>query len=446
MVLLLGLCTTWLDYRLNLANDLERDLADLRARADATGFRLAQLAENLLPKDNAVLLRLDLAASTQGPDVEIAAVMNADGILIEASNSQFAGSGVAVTPLASSAELARHTPAKARVLHTEDKARIYGAYPVGQTSHWVLLSCDRAPTILQARIDAARQLRWTAASIGLLCLALWAAMHFGFADRIHRVASMVEEFGAQKRERIIPISGGDEVAELSQAFASMSERVSAQEKERVTLERELVEAGERERRRIGRELHDGLGQRLIAAAMVSNSLADALAKDSPESARATEIARQLRETVVDARRLSHGLAPVALEGGGLAAALEELAEFVSQTGKVRVVVEANQTDLGRHSEQVLLHLFRIAQEAVSNSLKHANSREIRIGLMSDPQGLTMEVEDDGEGMQGKADGQGMGLRVMRHRAELIGGTLEITSSPAGGTLVRVRLPNERNDV
>ena len=161
---------------------------------------------------------------------------------------------------------------------------------------------------------------------------------------------------------------------------------------------------------------------------------------SPDlAARADDIGRQLREAIAEARSLSHGLAPVALEDDGLMSALAALAETTTRGG-TRCVLDCPEPvrvpDAGTAG-----HLYRIAQEAVNNALKHAAPSEIRIGLEIRDGTLLMEVDDDGEGFPDTAaDSSGIGMRVMRHRAQLIGGEFTITAAPAGGTRISCRIP------
>ena len=306
---------------------------------------------------------------------------------------------------------------------------------------WVLVVFDRADAVSQARADAARQLRWVASAITLLCFCLWAALHFGFAVRLARLARAVRDFGEGRAGAVAPMPGGDEVHELSAAFASMGARLAEREAERARLEREVLETTERERRRIGQDLHDGLGQQLTAASLATSGLITALESAAPALAPQAEgLGRQLRETIAEVRSLSHGLAPVALQDDGLMHALHELAEATTRHAGVRCVFECPQP-VRVPDAAVAGHFYRIAQEAVNNALKHAAPGEIRLGLECRDGALVLEVDDDGDGLpETVTAGDGIGLRVMRHRAELIGGAFEIGSPPAGGTRIACRVP------
>jgi signal transduction histidine kinase len=173
--------------------------------------------------------------------------------------------------------------------------------------------------------------------------------------------------------------------------------------------------------------------------MTSNALVATLKEKAPELApRGEEIGRQIREAIAETRSLSHGLAPATLLEDGLVASLGALAENTRHAG-LRCVLEC--PGPATANPEASAQLYRIAQEAVNNAVKHARASEIRIGLEREGPALTLEVEDDGEGLEEPLiNKDGIGLRVMRYRAQLLGGTLEIGSPPAGGTRIRCRVP------
>ena len=441
LVLIFGLAVTLLDYRLNLSNDLERNLTDVQRQADVTGTRLARLSAQLVATGETRVLQNDLAGTAELPWLESVALIDAKGIVLVASDETWNGRKAADTPLRAAAKLP-HPGAGATILRSEDKSRLFGAYPVGTGGAWLLLTSDRTEGVAAARNDAHRQLRWIAAAVAVLCAALAVVLHAGFTSRIARLVAAVRTFGEGKSNLIRPVRGADEIAHLSVAFAAMAARVKAHEAERAELEREVLNASEGERRRIGHELHDGLGQRLTAASVATHALATQIeASNSADAARrATDIAKQLRDAIAETRQLSHGLAPLSLETGDLTDSLAELCESLVRGGKVRAVFECAKAVRVRDAATAT-HLFRIAQEAVTNVLKHAGASEIRLGLFHANGELVLEIEDDGEGIPEPAPPRdGIGLRVMRHRAHLLGGSVEISHSPAGGTLVRCRCP------
>ena len=210
---------------------------------------------------------------------------------------------------------------------------------------------------------------------------------------------------------------------------------------RKRLEREILEAGERERRRIGRDLHDNLGQRLTALELGAQGLIGTVSGLSAEAGQTLRhLAQQLREAVAQTRRLSHGLSPVSLESGGLLHALLELAEGTLALTRVECQFLSSKVEAFPDSATAS-HLYRIAQEAVANALKHGHPRRIVISLTRRRDRVLLEVSDDGRGFDASsACGTGLGLGVMRYRAGLFGGALQVKSSPGKGTRVVCSVP------
>ncbi len=213
--------------------------------------------------------------------------------------------------------------------------------------------------------------------------------------------------------------------------------------ERKRLEKEILEISERERRRIGHDLHDGLCQHLTAIELKSQVLAQKLAHRSREAAeRAAEIARNVRDAISQTRQLARGLSPVTFESEGLMAALQELA--VNTTTLFRVNCRfACHPPVPVQDSAAATHLLRIAQEAVSNALKHGQARHIDLTLERTRDKIVLRVSDDGCGLPKDFAAQrqkGMGLRIMQSRAGMMAGTLALERNPAGGVSVTVSVP------
>lgn len=210
---------------------------------------------------------------------------------------------------------------------------------------------------------------------------------------------------------------------------------------RKRLEREILEASERERRRIGRDLHDSLGQRLTALELGAQGLIETVSAIAPQAAKTLRhLAQQLREAVSQTRQLSHGLSPVSLEAGGLMHALLELAESTLALTRIECQFFSTRVET-LPDPSTSSHLYRIAQEAVANALKHGRPRRIVISLSAVRGRVILEVSDDGRGFHpiSNAD-SGLGLRVMRYRAGLFGGDLMVRSSPGKGTRITCSAP------
>jgi len=204
--------------------------------------------------------------------------------------------------------------------------------------------------------------------------------------------------------------------------------------ERQRLQEEYSEAVWEQQRAIARELHDGLGQQLTALGFHSQSLVNRL-KNTPEEKSAARVTEGVLRALEQVRDLAKGVSPVAPDAEGLMSALRLLSEATSSAYPIDcrfgcpqpVFVESNQT---------AVHLFRIAQEAVTNAVKHGHPSRISILLETTEEGLVISVADDGAGFVRKGAGsEGSGLRIMRYRAAAIGASFRIEAAVGGGTRV-----------
>ncbi len=215
--------------------------------------------------------------------------------------------------------------------------------------------------------------------------------------------------------------------------------------ERKRLEAEILQVSEHEQRRIAEDLHDGVGQQLGGISCLSEVLKKNLAEQgSPEAEAAAKISRLLTAAMAQTRSLARGLHPVAPETNGLMSALEDLAKRVSDLFQVACHFECPQPVL-IEDNNLATHLYRIAQEAVTNAVKHGQARQIKIGLSSAPGKIILAVDDDGVGFKpGQRASKGLGMRIMNHRASMIGGDFSVQKKAGGGTaaVCTVRLNNE----
>ncbi len=207
------------------------------------------------------------------------------------------------------------------------------------------------------------------------------------------------------------------------------------------LERGVLEASQAERRRVGRDLHDSLGQVLAALSFRSQNLARTLGDDHPEAREEIEsLTEMIREAIRQTRAISRGLNPVEVKAEGLADALHLLAEQTSLAYEADCTFVCPRPVL-IDCHEAAGHLYRLAQEAVSNAMRHGRPSCVQVRLEQDGSELRLVIEDDGDGLPAEAeDGEGMGLRVMKYRAELVGGRCEITARPEGGTRVVCSMP------
>lgn len=207
------------------------------------------------------------------------------------------------------------------------------------------------------------------------------------------------------------------------------------------LEQKIMEISDREREEIGHELHDSLGQQLTGIAFLSKALSQKFAANNlAEAADVAQIVTLINQAISETRQLARGLQPVEVEEHGLMSALEELAINIEKMYSIECKLVAS-TPVPLKDNEVANHLYRIAQEASNNAIKHGHATHISIEL-SAPQGkIQITIRDDGSGFHPDkiAMATGMGFQIMQYRANKIGAKLDIESTPDHGTLIRASL-------
>jgi len=213
---------------------------------------------------------------------------------------------------------------------------------------------------------------------------------------------------------------------------------------RERLEKEILAVSERERRLIGHDLHDSLCQHLTGTALAGQVLGEKLASKSlPEADAAYRVVELIEEGITLARNLARGLSPFQLEADGLPVSLETLAATTSDQFGVACRF-ASETRPEIRDLAKATHLYRIVQEAISNAVRHGKAKNVTIRLEQDDEEITLRIEDDGMGMQEpQANHPGMGLRIMRHRATMMGGSFRVERM-ARGTAVACTFKNPDN--
>jgi len=211
--------------------------------------------------------------------------------------------------------------------------------------------------------------------------------------------------------------------------------------ERKRLEEAVLDISVREQRRIGQDLHDGLGQHLTGIAFMSKVQEQKLAeKGLPDAADAAKIVRLVSEAIEKTRELSRGLLPVLSESRGLMSALERWADEVEDLFGISCSFLCVEPVL-IHDNSVATHLYHITQEAVNNAIKHGKARHVVIALAASGDRAALTISDNGSGIpKVPAGNKGMGLHIMNYRAKMISGTLEITRGKPQGTAVTCVFP------
>jgi len=229
--------------------------------------------------------------------------------------------------------------------------------------------------------------------------------------------------------------------ELEKHVRQRTAALTQEMQERRRLEKELLEAGEREQRRIGHDLHDSLCQHLTGTALAGQVLGKKLTdKSLPEAAAANHLVQLVEEGIELTRTIARGLHPVEMQAENLADNFQELAATASERFNVSCKFECPQPAMLQDASAVT-HLYRIAQEAVTNAVRHGKARHVNICLDSADNETVLTVTDDGTGLPENArNNQGMGLRIMAYRASMIGATFNIERLQLRGTRVTCTLP------
>jgi PAS domain S-box-containing protein len=211
--------------------------------------------------------------------------------------------------------------------------------------------------------------------------------------------------------------------------------------DRKRLERTVLDISEREQRRIGQDLHDGLGQHLTGIAFMTKVQEKKLVeRQVPEASDAAKIVQLVNDAILKTRELSRGLLPVVSEAHGLMSALRLHASEVEDLFGITCRFECENTVLV-HDAPMATHLYRIAQEAVNNAIKHAHANNIVIRLFGGEREGTLMIKDDGIGIERPLTPRtGVGLQIMNYRTGVIGGNLEIRKELPRGTSVTCRFP------
>ena len=230
------------------------------------------------------------------------------------------------------------------------------------------------------------------------------------------------------------------VAQRTAQLEQTNRDLQQENQHRKLLEQRLLAAVDLERQRLGRELHDGLSQLLTGAKFKIGLLQRKAAKGTLEPAELGILEQEVNRALEQARAIASGLNPVELLAQELGSALAELADTVQATFSLRC--ECQCSDAATIADPAAAqHLYRIAQEAIHNAVKHAKAQTIRIQLQAQGDCILLVVQDDGVGiLPARLRGAGMGLENMKARAELIGGSLEIQPRPEGGTTVTCTVP------
>ena len=263
------------------------------------------------------------------------------------------------------------------------------------------------------------------------------------------VLDLFLEQGAWRGEVVQKHKNGEDIHVLSSVVLLRDEAgapsgtvaVNRDITERKRLEREVLEISNREQRRIGRDLHDGLGQVITGGAFFVSMLERELAaQEHPMAEVAEKIDAVLNEAIAQARALARGLNPVGVETGGLHQGLLDLTASMERIYEISCMYVGSES-VYVDDPEVAVHVYRIAQEALNNAVKHGQASNLEVILRREGNEAVLTVRDDGVGIPDvTARGEGMGLYIMAYRARMINGKLEVRRGPERGTILTCRFP------
>jgi two-component system sensor histidine kinase UhpB len=259
-------------------------------------------------------------------------------------------------------------------------------------------------------------------------------MRYAFAP-LERLSSVMRRVDPLQPGERVSIGGAQsEVSMLAQTFNEMLERLEAERRESG---RRAMLAEEAERRRVASDLHDQIGQSLTALVLQLKQAAD---REAPGRAALLDLVSSAEAILGEVRSVARRLRPEALDDLGLRSALLALAARTEDAGGLGVDVRVA-PDLPALRDEVELVIYRIAQESLTNVLRHASADHASVELRNASEGIILEVTDDGTGIDTSVDHHGEGLRGMRERALLVAGALRVESRPSVGTRVRLTVPH-----
>jgi len=251
-----------------------------------------------------------------------------------------------------------------------------------------------------------------------------------------RLTGVSLDITARREAEALAEQHRDELEHLRQERTALLEREVT---ERARLEREVIESCAREERRIAYDLHDGVGQQLVGIALSAKLLEEQLRTERPSDADKAAVITKLANRAARQTRLTARTLEGADGVGDLKTALRSLAANMTENCRCKVTVRADSSSFPI-SPPKAAQLYRVAQEAVHNAIEHGGAREVLIQLTFGDRDMLLTIQDDGKGFDPNANGNGMGLRIMRYRAQCIGGSCEIWSNRAEGTIITCSVP------
>lgn len=244
-------------------------------------------------------------------------------------------------------------------------------------------------------------------------------------------------------DSLLHIKSNDELGELTENFNLMTSRLQAQQQELETREARMftsfIDGQEDERQRLSRELHDGLGQLIIATKLKLESMVNS--GTGINSGNISRLRSMFDSLVDEVRSISNNLMPPVLQEFGLEMALTQVCKEISDHSRIKVIFDSQISDR-EMEKRITVYVFRIAQEAISNAVKHSGAAKINVSLIGNEKTISLMVQDDGTGinLEEPCNQNGRGLSSMCERVKLLNGLIDISNGAECGTIVSVKIP------
>lgn len=409
----------------------QRELRVLREEAETQGTGLAGMMQQCFRNNlrrNAEL-QMSYASMTRG--LAEGVVVDEVDVIRFATRLDWVGMKLAESPLHDLAAIVNEvrTSMSGDVSTRGTGAEIIAAHPFfthyeSSSRGAVLLRFDGTALLHRERLEALYRTTAQACVVLAFCVLAWLVMDLLITDRVRKVLAQAGPSGQMETE----LGGNDELAQISREFAQSVARLRE-------TEARMLEAAEQERRRIGRDLHDDVCQRLAAMQLMTGVLSRALGEEgSRHLALVEKLMAKQSETSMVVRHVAAGLAPVWVETGGLVPALKELSSQIEKSFGVPCQMDCSLGDFSL-AVWVQTHVFRILQELATNAARHAGASHIWCRASIVDNVMRLEVENDGVTFDGPQPAtRGLGLSFVQQRARALGGRLSFSPRSGGGTL------------
>lgn len=397
--------------------------------AESEGSMLAGTMQHFIRNDLARAAELQMSYASTADDLRSGIVLDHEDRIVQATRLDWVGMSLTISPMANERVLIDEVRRSmdSTVLRREDQLSVLALFPFftrfeSASRGMIVLQYDLTRALERARLDALHESASQACVMIALCLLLWLVMDEAVTQRVRAIVTYAKKVAAGRSQEG-EVQARDDLDLIAGEFGRTVDELRA-------VEMRLLEAAERERRRIGADLHDDVCQRLVAAQLKSGVLASVLQGEKhAQAALADSVSQDLAGSVRLVRSVARGLAPMLVSRGRLAEALSEAASSLENAFSVRCECDFNPGDKP-FALWVDTHVFRILQELMTNAAKHAKPTRITATLNVEDGLLVMKVINDGMPLV-VSERTGLGLEMVWQRVRALGGELTLSMGLTG---------------